>query len=124
PIIEAIEAMVVDTHMRFSIDDSRLYAAGHSGGAMAALQWAQNGKLAGIMAGSSTHHATGLPQKSFRIFIAAGIDDFAYYNAHAMSQDLAQRGIENRFREFEAGHEWLPAAAADEALQFFDGRLP
>jgi len=124
PIVEAIGAMVVDTHMRFNIDDSRLYAAGHSGGAMAALEWAQNGKLAGVVACSSTHAANGLPQQNFRIFGAAGIDDFAYYNMHALSRGWAKRGIENRFREFPGGHEWLPADAAGEALQFFAGKLP
>jgi tetratricopeptide (TPR) repeat protein len=116
--------MVVDTHVRFTVDDRRLYAAGHSGGAMAALEWARNGKLAGVVACSSTHPAPGLPQQGFRVFAAAGVDDFAYYNMHQLSREFAKSGIESRFYEFPAGHEWLPAEAADEALQFFSGTLP
>src|SRR5205085_8244542 len=124
PIIEAVEAMVIDTHVRFTVDDRRLYAAGHSGGAIAALEWARNGKLAGVVACSNTHPASGLPQQGFRVFAATGVDDFAYYNTHQLSREFAKSGIENRFYEFPAGHEWLPAAGADEALQFFSGMLP
>src|SRR3974377_1082775 len=40
PVREAIEAMVEDTHSRFSVDDSRAYAAGFSGGSRVALAWA------------------------------------------------------------------------------------
>ena len=46
PSQEAIGLMVADTHERFSIDDSRWYAAGLSGGSRLALAWAvgQNGQ--------------------------------------------------------------------------------
>jgi predicted esterase len=123
-IVDAIQAMVKDTHMRLSIDDNRIYAAGHSGGANASLRWALNGSLAGVVASAATEKPGNLPVKGFRLFASTGIDDFAYYNVHALSQELARRGIENRYREFDGGHEWLPASSADEALQFFDGRLP
>ena len=124
PVIEAIEAMVTDTHARWSIDDQRLYAAGYSGGSVAALLWAQNGSLAGVVACSGTLPAPQLPRQGLRIFATAGLDDFAWYNMFSVSLDLAKRGVENRFRDFEGAHEWPPAAAAEEALQFFDGQLP
>src|ERR1051325_7729205 len=123
-IIEAIQAMVVDTHMRLAINDKRLYALGHSGGANASLLWARGGRLAGVVASAATEKPGNLPLKGFRLFASTGIDDFAFYNVHALSTELAKRGIENRYREFDGGHEWLPASSADEALQFFDGRLP
>lgn len=124
PIIQAIDAMVDDTHARFAIDDARIYAAGHSGGGMAALSWAENGRLAGAAACGSTQPPGNLPARSFRVFATAGTDDFAYYNMYAVSQELARRGVENRFRAFDGGHDWLPPATAEEALAFFDGRLP
>ena len=41
PVRDALVAMVQDTHERFSIDDSRAFAAGYSGGARMALLWAR-----------------------------------------------------------------------------------
>jgi predicted Zn-dependent protease len=68
---------------------------------------------------------SGLPARSsFRVFGAAGIDDFANSDVRLMSDSLARRGVPNRFREFAGGHEWLPADAAEEALQFLAGQLP
>ena len=41
-----------------------------------------------------------------------------------MSVALAKRGVEHRFEELEGGHDWPTPAAAKDALQYFDGRLP
>ena len=43
---EAIRWMIQDTHQRFSIDDSQIYAAGFSGGARLALAWAARNRVA------------------------------------------------------------------------------
>ncbi len=55
PSREAIGLMVADTHERYAIDDTRIYAGGLSGGARLALSWAlgQNGRIAGVIACSA-----------------------------------------------------------------------
>ncbi|HXB72032.1 MAG TPA: hypothetical protein VNY05_27595 [Candidatus Acidoferrales bacterium] len=125
PVQEAIGAMLADTHARFSIDDSRVYAAGLSGGARLALSWGLNGHLAGVIACSAAFGPPGTPKQiPMRIFATAGIDDFNHDELYRMSRELARRGVEHRFVEFEGGHEWLPEPLTFEALDFFAGRVP
>ncbi|MDP8979769.1 MAG: tetratricopeptide repeat protein [Acidobacteriota bacterium] len=124
PVQEAIQALVEDTTARFSIDPKRVFAAGLSGGARVALAWAENGKIAGVVACSAGFGKPELPRNiPFTVFAAAGFDDFNYHEVYAMSRDLAKRGVSNRFAAFEGGHEWLPASVAAAALAFFSGEL-
>jgi len=125
PIAEALQAMVEDAGDRLSLDSERIYAAGFSAAGQVTARWAENGRIAGIVLCGSSIDPSALPAKpSFRVFGAAGVDDFAYYDMRAMSVSLAKRDVPNRFREFAGGHEWLPADAAEEALQFLAGQLP
>jgi poly(3-hydroxybutyrate) depolymerase len=125
PSQEAINLMLADTHDRFSIDDSRVYVAGLSGGARVALAWAQNGHIAGVIACSAGFGPGGPPKQiPFRIFATTGWDDFNHDELYHLSRELARRNVAHRFVEFEGGHEWLPAALADEAFGFFLGRVP
>jgi predicted esterase len=125
---QAIDAMLDDTMARFAIDDKRIYATGFSGGSRTALQWARGGSIAGVIAcgaAFSGDTAGAVPKDArFPIFAATGVDDFNYHEMHAMSLELAKRGIPNRFAEFNGGHEWLPAELAMQALQFLSGELP
>jgi predicted esterase len=125
PSQEAINLMLADTHDRFSIDDSRVYVAGLSGGARVALQWAQNGHIAGVIACSAGFGPPGPPKQiPFRIFATTGWDDFNHDELYHLSRELARRNVPHRFVEFEGGHEWMPAALADECFGFFLGRVP
>jgi hypothetical protein len=125
PVQEAIGLMLADTHERFSIDDSRVYAAGLSGGARVALQWAQNGHIAGVIACSAGFGPPGAPKQiAFRIFATTGWDDFNHEELYHLSRELARRNVPHRFVEFEGGHEWMPAALADEAFGYFLGNVP
>jgi hypothetical protein len=125
PVHEAIGLMVGDTHERYSIDDSRLYAAGFSGGARVALDWARSGHIAGVIACSAGFGPPGPPkQVPFRIFATTGWDDFNHDELYRLSRELARRNVPHRFVEFEGGHEWMPAALAGEAFGFFLGRVP
>jgi len=121
----AIRLMLTDTHARFQIDDSRVYAAGLSGGARLALAWAQNGHIAGVVASSAGFGAPTLPKQiPFLIFATAGADDFNHDELYRMSRELARRNIPHHYEEFEGGHEWLPAALTAKALEFFEGKIP
>ncbi|WP_321475448.1 hypothetical protein [uncultured Paludibaculum sp.] len=121
---EAIRYLMDEVKRRFPLDQKGLFAAGFSGGSRVALSWAQAAGLNGVIADGAAFGSSGIPkQKPFLIYAVAGRDDFNYHELYAMSVDLGQRGWPVRFAEFEGGHEWLPAAQADEALQFLSGRL-
>jgi dienelactone hydrolase len=122
PVQEAIRAMVNDAHSRFSIDDSRVYVAGFSGGARIALAWAGNGQIAGAIACGAAFSAGKLPDElPFRLYMAAGLDDFNHDEMWESSLALAKRGMPHRFVEFDGGHDWLPAGLASDALDFLAG---
>jgi predicted esterase len=125
PVHEAINLMVGDTHERYSIDDSRAYVAGFSGGARVALNWAANGHIAGVIACGAGFGPPGPPKQiPFRIFSTTGWEDFNHDEIYRQSRELARRNVPQRFVEFEGGHDWMPAALADEAFGFFLGTVP
>jgi hypothetical protein len=119
PVQEAIGLMLADTHERFSIDDSRVYAAGLSGGARVALQWAQNGHIAGV-ACSAGFGAPGPPKQFPSASSPPPVGTTSTTMTYHLSRELARRSAA-RFVEFEGGHEWMPAALADGAFGFFRG---
>jgi pimeloyl-ACP methyl ester carboxylesterase len=118
--------MVADTHERYAIDDTRIYAGGLSGGARLALSWAlgQNGRIAGVIACSAGFGAETPKQLPFRLFATAGVDDFNHDELYRMSRELARHNVAHRFVEFEGGHEWMPASLAEEAFGYFAGTVP
>jgi len=125
PSQDAINAMVEDTHARLAIDDSRIYAAGFSGGARLALGWASGARLAGVIASSAGFpNPTAPKQVQVRLFLTAGRDDFNHDEMYHLSRELAARKVPHRYAEFEGGHEWLPAALTEEALSYLAGTIP
>ncbi|QOY89222.1 hypothetical protein [Paludibaculum fermentans] len=121
---EAIMVLGEELPRRYSIDETRRFACGLSGGSRVALSWAQAAGLNGVIANAAAFGPSGIPkQKPFSIYAVAGVDDFNYHEVYAMALDLGQRGWPVRFAEFDGGHEWLPAARADEALQFLSGQV-
>jgi predicted esterase len=125
PSVEAIRLMLEHTHQTYSIDDSRVYVAGLSGGARLALGWAsQNSNIAGVVASSAGFSGSLPKQISFRIFLTTGVDDFNHDELYRLSRELARRNVPHRYVEFEGGHEWLPPSLADEAFAYFAGTVP
>ena len=125
PSQDALHLMLVDTHARLHIDDSRIYAAGFSGGARLALGWAVAGHLAGVIASSAGFLNSAVPkQVPFRIFFTTGCDDFNHDEIFRLSRELADRGVPHRYVEFEGGHEWLPESLTADALAYLAGAIP
>jgi len=124
PVEEAIREMWLGTHSRFSVDDSRVYAAGFSGGARVALSWARTGMLKGVIACGAGFGDEAPEKLTFRFFASVGVDDFNYPELWHNSLALAKRGIEHRFVAFDGGHDWLPESLTREALQYMDGKIP
>lgn len=120
---EAIEAMWQDTHRRFSIDETREYAAGHSGGSRMALEWALAGGVRGVVACGAGFGRTPPPKKpGFDIFFVGGTEDFNGLEIFEQSAALAGEARQ-RWQEFEGGHEWLPESLTRDALRFLLGKL-
>jgi len=121
---EAIQWLLSDTHERLTIDDSRVYVAGFSGGARLALAWAGSARIAGVIACGAGFGGSQVPkQVPSRIYATAGVDDFNYDEVYAMSRELSRRGVPQRFAQFGGGHDWLPETLTVEALDFLSGRL-
>jgi len=122
---EAIRWMLDDTHQRFSIDDSRIYTAGFSGGARIALAWAAGSRVSGVIACGAGFSGGTIPKEvPFRIYATAGVDDFNFDEVYGMSRELHRRGVLQRFSEFAGGHDWLPESLTASALEFLSGGLP
>ncbi len=123
PARQAIQAMVEDTTARIRIDRARVYVTGFSGGARLALGWARGGGIAGAAVCGAAFGPSGAPEKvPFAVYLAAGRDDFNYFEMHSASLDLARSGANQRWVEFEGGHQWLSEALALDALRFFSGK--
>lgn len=119
----AWNAMQIDTHQRFAIDDERMYATGFSGGARAAVRIAVACKcLAGVMAngaGFPTDLAPS-PQTHFVFFGAAGVDDFNYPELKSLEEPLTKAGISHRIQTFDGRHEWPPVSVATAAVAWME----
>ena len=114
----AINAMTRDLAARFSIDDKRLYATGHSGGARVAMQLALNNPFAGVIASSA-----GLPDApsqariKFAVFGTAGDTDFNYIEMRLLDNSLR---TPHRLVIFAGGHALPPDDVAMEAVEWLE----
>ena len=119
---EAAEAIVKDTHARFSIDDRRVYLAGFSGGARVAAQIAQVCKcVAGVLLNGAGFHPLAFESKGapFVVFAAVGSYDFNYPELVRTDEELEKLGYAHFLRAFEGPHQWAPASTMEEGLAWF-----
>jgi poly(3-hydroxybutyrate) depolymerase len=121
--VNSWNAMQTDTHKRFAIDDERLYAAGFSGGARAAVRIAIGCKcLAGVIASGAgfPRDLVPSPQMRFIFFGAAGVEDFNYPELKNLQEPLTKAGIIHRVQTFEGRHEWPPVSMATAAVEWME----
>ena len=119
---EAADAMVKDTHARLSIDDHRIYLAGFSGGARAAVQIAQICKCAaGVFLHGAGFHPLAFSSKEapFVVFSAVGTYDFNYPELVHTNEELEKMKYAHFWRSFPGPHQWAPDEVMDEALAWF-----
>ncbi|MFT3869648.1 MAG: hypothetical protein QM715_14425 [Nibricoccus sp.] len=118
---KAIEAMLRETFSRWSVDRSRLYAAGLSGGARVAPQLGLSSLVRGVVACSGAFPQSQTPSKVPCLFFGtAGIDDFNYSELRNVDDDLDKLGAPHRIVTFAGGHEWPPAETAVEAIEWLE----
>jgi pimeloyl-ACP methyl ester carboxylesterase len=118
--LASIQAMSTDISQRFSIDTSRFYLTGLSGGARVAMQLALGTKnmVAGVIA-SSAGYPDSQPRKSlpFVVFGTAGTEDFNYIELRMLDRALT---TPHRVVIFEGGHTLPPDALAMEAIEWLE----
>ncbi|HSS52600.1 MAG TPA: hypothetical protein VLX28_26965 [Thermoanaerobaculia bacterium] len=124
PNFKAMSALWEDTHARFSIDDSRVYAAGHSGTVRFAciLALTAPGTISGII-GASAGFPFGTPPKKgnpFVFFGTAGDRDFNWYEMNDLDASLTAAAVPHRIEHFAGTHEWPPAPLATQAVAWME----
>ena len=114
----AIIAMTRDLAARFTTDEKRLYATGHSGGARVAMQIALTNPLAGVIA-SSAGYPDSIPRSKlkFVVFGTAGDTDFNYIELKLLDNALK---TPHRVVIFHGGHTLPPDGVAMEAIEWLE----
>ena len=123
---QAAATMLLDVANRFSVDDSRFYATGFSGGARVATAVAMICKtcIAGVIA-QGAGFPTGMPpdaEVQFGYFSTAGELDFNYPELRQLSYTLDRLRKPNRFRHFVGTHDWAPPELWLEAFAWMELR--
>ena len=123
-IAAAVRAMMNDTRERLALDPRRVYTAGFSGGGRVATGVALSlgNAVAGVIACGGGFPATVTPTRSvtFALFATAGTEDFNYPEMRNLTRAFDRLGLANRFATFDGGHDWLPAALAEEAIAWLE----
>src|SRR6476661_1118351 len=132
PTLRAINAMWPALLGGYAVDERRVYAAGHSGGATVAWLLAhQTGQIAGvIVSGQPNPQSEQAKAKPFAWFGMAGHTDFNLMEVKKIDEQLARTSSPHRMEFFDGGHQWPPpdliarSFAWMEIVAMKDGRRP
>src|SRR5438094_4529822 len=131
PNVDAVNAMLGWARAHPSLDPTRLYLAGFSGPARAALTFAVmlRGHVAGVIAvGGALGFELGGPETAFAAdstfasFGAAGTRDFNYEEVLALGERFRRTRVPYRVVTFEGPHSWPPAGVCGDALDWLELR--
>jgi dienelactone hydrolase len=124
PQFDAAAAVTADLNERFPVDARRVYLAGFSGGARAAVSVAL---VCGDCAAGVILHGAGFPDGrpptpdvQFPVFSLVGITDFNYSEMIALQDALKGAGIAHRLRRFAGKHDWAPSRYWVEAVEWLE----
>jgi dienelactone hydrolase len=111
PTLRAINAMWPALLGGYAVDERRIYAAGHSGGATVAWLLAhQTGQIAGvIVSGQPNPQSEQNKAKPFAWFGMAGHTDFNLMEIKKIDEQLARTSSPHRMEFFDGGHQWPPS---------------
>ena len=110
PTLRAINAMWPSLLGGYAVDEHRVYAAGHSGGATVAWMMAmQTSQLAGvIVSGQPSPETPPAKGKTFAWFGMAGHTDFNQMEVKKIDDLLSRTSSAHRMELFDGGHQWPP----------------
>jgi hypothetical protein len=106
----------------YAVDERRVYAAGHSGGATVAWLLAhQTGQIAGvIVSGQPNPQFEQSRGKPFAWFGMAGHTDFNLMEVKSIDDQLLRTSSPHRMEFFEGGHQWPPSDLVVRALGWME----
>ena len=120
----AMRAVWADTHARFAIDDTRVYAAGFSGTVRfsCVLALTAPGSIAGIIGAGAGFPMGTAPKKDnpFVFFGTYGDRDFNYYEMRDLDRTLAALAIPHRIEGFVGTHDWPPVEIATRSVGWME----
>src|SRR6476661_7021174 len=124
PNFTAMHALWADTHARFAIDDSRVYAAGYSGTVRFAciLALTAPGTIAGIIGAGAGFPFGSQPKKDnpFAFFGTVGDRDFNWYEMNDLDAAMKGLALPHRIEHFSGVHDWPPADLAMKAVAWME----
>lgn len=119
---KSVNAVWLDTHQRFALDDRRLYTSGFSGGARVAGAMAlgcPQCKIAGVIA-----HGAGYPsnrkKENERVayYLAVGDQDFNWPEVMQIRREREEQNLPYRVQVFPGTHQWAPPAVMEDAVEW------
>jgi len=124
PNFKAMSALWADTHARFAIDESRVYAAGFSGTVRFSciLALTAPGTIHGIIGAGAGFPFGTAPKKGnpFDFFGTVGDRDFNYYEMNDLDASLTAVAVPHRIEHFAGTHAWPPAELATQAVAWME----
>ena len=123
PVFKALNAMSTDIETRFSIDTTRIYTAGFSGGARAAVAVAVlSNRVVGVI-GCGAGQAAGFkvePGLHFDYVGLVGNLDMNYLEVTQFTTKLREMKYKSKVLYFEGGHRWPDADLLEGALEWLE----
>ena len=117
--VEAMQTMYADATQLFPVDEKRLYTAGYSGGARAALTFASNtGVVAGALIGGAGYAGPSPPKVPYAVFLTTSTEDFNWSEMQTLNRHLEKVKAVHRMTVVEGPHRWPPAATISEGLEW------
>ena len=115
------DTLFSDTHHRFSIDDSRVYTAGFSGGSRVASNVAiMKGGINSVIGCGAGFGSQQQPQQKFSYFGIAGNADMNLTEMIILDSALEKSGFRHFLENFEGKHEWPPKSVVSDAFLWLE----
>jgi len=117
----AARAFIKDTRLRFSLDNSRLYSCGFSGGAMVASMVAiSDGGIAGVITCGGSMPSDHPLKQPFSYISFVGDKDFHYVSVKQLDKALDSSPLAHQLIVFNGKHQWPPASSLEKGFQWLD----
>jgi tetratricopeptide (TPR) repeat protein len=115
------DTLYSDTHHRFSIDNSRIYTAGFSGGSRVASTIAiTKGGINSVIGCGAGFGSQEQPTQKFSYFGVAGNFDMNLNEMIALDSALERSGFRHYLHTFDGKHEWPPKTVVSDAFLWLE----